>query len=241
MRPFGAKLKTFGGRASGPLPLARMLIDVCEVLSEIATVGGSLNGIAAMEIDHAIAQCVVAGGVRRSARMSMMHWQDPQIEEFVRCKQETGKHWTTNISVIVDDLFWTALNMPNQVSIMVRDQAHKALKWITDGMVANGEPGFWDSSLSNQGEPNEVVCTNPCGEITLQEWEPCNLGHINLAAFVKDNGKVDTIDLIRSHRLMARFLIRATFSRSVIRSHGRSWTATDASASGTSVWRPTWP
>ncbi|AXQ52826.1 ribonucleotide reductase [Mycobacterium phage Jaykayelowell] len=212
VRPFGAKLKTFGGRASGPLPLARMLIDVCEVLSEIATVGGSLNGIAAMEIDHAIAQCVVAGGVRRSARMSMMHWQDPQIEEFVRCKQETGKHWTTNISVVVDDLFWTALNMPNQVSIMVRDQAHKALKWITDGMVANGEPGFWDSSLSNQGEPNEVVCTNPCGEITLQEWEPCNLGHINLAAFVKDNGKVDTIDLIRSHRLMARFLIRATFS-----------------------------
>ncbi|QHB38080.1 ribonucleotide reductase [Mycobacterium phage Noelle] len=206
VRPFGAKLKTFGGRASGPQPLARMLIDVCEILSETAHDEGHLHGLKAMEIDHAIAQCVVAGGVRRSARMSMMHWEDEDIFRFINCKSETGKHWTTNISVEVDAKFW------KQVKTMPGRHASNVLKAITEGMVANGEPGFWDSSLSNVGEPNEVVCTNPCGEITLQEWEPCNLGHINLAAFVKDNGKVDTIDLIRSHRLMARFLIRATFS-----------------------------
>ena len=56
---------------------------------------------------------------------------------------------------------------------------------------SNGEPGFWDSSLSNIGEPNPVVCTNPCGEITLEPWEPCNLGHVNLAAFVLDNGATE--------------------------------------------------
>ncbi|AOT25552.1 ribonucleotide reductase [Mycobacterium phage Margo] len=206
VRPAGAKLKTFGGTASGPLPLARMLIDVCEILSEIAHDGEELTGIAAMEIDHAIAQCVVAGGVRRSARMSMMHWKDPQVYEFLRIKQDTGSHWTTNISLEVDDEFWVAVEEgwagPN----------NRILRELTEGMVANGEPGFWDSSLSNVGEPNEVICTNPCGEITLEAWEPCNLGHINLAAFVKDSGKVDYIDLIRAHRLMARFLIRATFS-----------------------------
>lgn len=214
VRPAGAKLKTFGGTASGPLPLARMLIDVCEILSEThgyhsaATGNGKLTGIAAMEIDHAIAQCVVAGGVRRSARMAMMHWADPQIEEFIRCKSDTGSHWTTNISVEVDQSFWDALKWGGHDE----DRAKAILSEITAGMVNNGEPGFWDSSLSNVGEPNRVVCTNPCGEITLEPWEPCNLGHINLAAFVKDNGRVDYIDMIRAHRLMTRFLIRATFS-----------------------------
>ncbi|AJD82469.1 ribonucleotide reductase [Mycobacterium phage Sheen] len=217
VRPAGAKLKTFGGTASGPLPLARMLIDVCEILSEITyrRVGKDhLTGIDAMGIDHAIAQCVVAGGVRRSARMSMMHWLDPQIEEFVNCKANSGSHWTTNISVEVDDEFWAHVKSEplDPAGKELHFHAQRVLRWITEGMVANGEPGFWDSSLSNEGEPNEVICTNPCGEITLEAWEPCNLGHINLAAFVRDNGRYDAIDLIRAHRLMTRFLIRATFS-----------------------------
>ncbi|QXN73888.1 ribonucleotide reductase [Mycobacterium phage Eaglepride] len=217
VRPFGAKLKTFGGRASGPLPLARMLIDVCEVLSEIATEGGSLTGIDAMAIDHAIAQCVVAGGVRRSARMSMMHWADPQITEFVNCKADGKSHWTTNISVEVDQDFWDALNAEDDLDPELwgpspTTLAKNVMTTLSQGAVRNGEPGMWDSSLSNVGEPNTVVCTNPCGEITLEPWEPCNLGHVNLAAFVKDNGRVDYIDLIRAHRLMTRFLIRATFS-----------------------------
>lgn len=212
VRASGTKLKTFGGRASGPLPLARMLIDVCEILSEIHSDAayydeeGYLSGMRAMAIDHAIAQCVVAGGVRRSARMSMMHWNDPQIDEFIKCKAESGSHWTTNISVEVDEDFWRALkeNQGNPDYILGK---------ISEGMVNNGEPGFWDSSLSNVGEPNEIVCTNPCGEITLEPWEPCNLGHVNLAAFVReDTNKVDTLGLFKAHRLMTRFLIRATFS-----------------------------
>ncbi|QNL29903.1 ribonucleotide reductase [Mycobacterium phage Manu] len=206
VRPFGAKLKTFGGTASGPLPLARMLIDVCEILSEIAHDGERLTGIAAMEIDHAIAQCVVAGGVRRSARMAMMHWNDPQIDKFMSIKQDTGKHWTTNISVEVDQDFWDGVKANSGNALYV-------LNGITEGMVANGEPGFWDSSLSNVGEPNEVVCTNPCGEITLEPWEPCNLGHVNLAAFVREEtNKVDYLGLYKAHRLITRFLMRATFS-----------------------------
>lgn len=214
VRAAGTKLKTFGGRASGPQPLARMLIDVCEILSErypgIFQVGdGKLTGIDAMKIDHAIAQCVVAGGVRRSARMSMMHWQDEQIEEFVNCKKNSGSHWTTNISVEVDEDFWDYLKNYNDD---LTASATWVLKDISSGMVNNGEPGFWDSSLSNVGEPNTVVCTNPCGEITLEPWEPCNLGHVNLAAFVTEAGKTDYLGLMKAHELMTRFLIRATFS-----------------------------
>lgn len=207
IRHAGAKLKTFGGTASGPLPLANMLRDISAVFSKLAADFDVLDGISAMEIDHAIAQCVVAGGVRRSARMAMMHWADPQIEKFINIKQASGSHWTTNISVEVDAKFWQQCKQGRTW------HASKVLDAICSGMVHNGEPGFWDSSLSNEGEPNEVVCTNPCGEITLQEWEPCNLGHVNLAAFIDPaGGKVDYDGLWLAHKLMTRFLIRATFS-----------------------------
>ena len=203
VRPAGARLKTFGGRASGPGPLALMLKTVTEEFNKV--VGQQLNGIGAMTVDHAIAKCVVAGGVRRSARMSIMHWQDDDIQAFINIKEASGEHWTTNISVEVDDEFWKRLDDGEP-------QAHRVLGFIAEGMARNGEPGFWDSSLSNVGEPNEVVCTNPCGEITLQEWEPCNLGHVNMAAFANEHGRTNHLGMIRAHRLMTRFLIRATFS-----------------------------
>jgi ribonucleoside-triphosphate reductase len=220
VRAAGSRLRTFGGRASGPLPLARMLSEVNDIFSDLAYRGAKMTGIDAMEIDHAIAQCVVAGGVRRSARMAMMHWQDPQIQQFIECKSATGSHWTTNISVEVDEKFWNRVQgkFVDDMDIhpwdgeYQEDTAKAILKAITEGMVNNGEPGFWDSSLSNVGEPNEVICTNPCGEITLEAWEPCNLGHVNLAAFVKEERNlIDVLDMMRAHILMTRFLIRATF------------------------------
>lgn len=210
IRPAGARLKTFGGVASGPLPFAVMLQKVAAVLSDRS--GTQLTGMDAMAVDHAIAECVVAGGVRRSARMSMMHWADPQVEAFINCKAQAGDHWTTNISVEVDDGFWQQVQRQGDPEDDGNWLAHEVLEALSQGAVRNGEPGMWDSSLSNQGEPNTVVCTNPCGEITLEPWEPCNLGHVNLAAFFTEAGQIDHLDLIRAHRLMTRFLIRATFS-----------------------------
>lgn len=209
VRPAGAKLKTFGGVASGPLPFAQMLQKVSAILSDRC--GTKLTGIDAMEIDHAIAECVVAGGVRRSARMSMMHWNDHQIEEFINCKADSGKHWTTNISVEVDDSFW-AHQEDGYGDALTNVKAQHILKALSEGAVRNGEPGMWDSSYSQQDEPNRVICTNPCGEITLEAWEPCNLGHINLAAFVRSDGSTDFAGLHYAHRLMTRYLIRATFA-----------------------------
>lgn len=216
VRAEGARLKTFGGRASGPLPLALMLHEVSDVMNRHA--GGRLTGIGAMEIDHAIAKCVVSGGNRRSARMAIMHWNDPQIEEFLKCKSETDKHWTTNVSVEVDSEFWNLVSDPaagrieplQQVPVRVAF-ARNVLNKIAEGMLRNGEPGIWDSSHSNEGEPNEVIATNPCGEIPLEAWENCNLGHVNLAAFVDEKGEFDRDGCIRAHHLITRFLIRATY------------------------------
>lgn len=218
VRGKGARLKTFGGYASGPGPLARMLLDISEVISHIAPEesdgwrgygayddnGLPLDPISAMDIDHAIAQCVVAGGNRRSARMSILPWNDPWINEFIKVKEHAGKHWTTNISVAIDNEFIEELDFPYS-------KANKVLAAIADGMLTNGEPGIWNYSKSQEGEVNEVTSTNPCGEVTLNDWEACNLGHLNLERFVDEHGNFLWDDAKQAARLLTRFLIRATY------------------------------
>lgn len=202
----GSRIKTFGGTASGPEPLAKMLLETAETLTRAYEETGYLTGLDAMEIDHAIAQCVVSGGNRRSARMSIMPWDDWQIKEFIACKADSGKHWTTNISVEVDELFLEAVDSNYGL-------AKEVLRLVADGMLKNGEPGLWNSALSNVGEVNRVNATNPCGEIALESWENCNLGHINLDFFApkEKDGRFDLSGAVNAARLMTRFLIRATY------------------------------
>lgn len=228
VRGRGARLKTFGGTASGPAPFARMMLEVGRVLNEALVNDPTddwlipqVTPLQAMEIDHAIAECVVSGGNRRSARMAMVRWDDPYIFEFIRCKQDTSKHWTTNISVEVDEKFFAAMDRSFCVACEregersgvplcdlhgfgpLANDVHKA---VVEGMLANGEPGYFNSTLANKGEIRLIYTTNPCGEIALEPFEACNLGHVNLDAFVSGEG------LHRAHELMTRFLIRATFA-----------------------------
>lgn len=209
VRKEGSRIKTFGGTSAGPVPFARMIKGIGHLLGEAWLEG--MSGPIAMEMDHCIATCVISGNVRRSARMSIMHWNDPWIDWFLKCKENGLSHWSTNISVEIDDQFIEYLNRPSNDGDPVADKARKVFDEIVDGMIHNGEPGIWNSSLSNLGEPNEVIATNPCGEIALEAWENCNLGHVNLDAFVMPDGTVDVVGLVRAHQLMARFLIRATF------------------------------
>lgn len=204
VRGAGEPLRTFGGTASGPRPFARMMLDIAAVVN--GSTGDYLSPLEAMEIDHAIAECVVSGGNRRSARMSMVEWDDPSIFDFIRCKTDTGKHWTTNISAVIDDNFIGLLAEGDEHAEAVQSA-------VVAGMLDNGEPGYWNISLSNAGEPNPVIATNPCGEIGLEPWENCNLGHVNLDAFApkKSSEEPDLIGILEAHRLMTRFLIRATF------------------------------
>lgn len=184
VRKKGARLKTFGGTASGPAPLAKMMHEVAAVLSEaaeygeaVATLeeithqgdGSHLSPMDAMDMDHAIASCVVAGGVRRSARMAGVHWKDPFIFDFIQSKKDKSKNWTTNISVIIDEDFLDLLQMTEG---MVEGMTFEVFReWVdaqavheaaVEGMLTNGEPGYWNYDLSNDGEVNEVVITNPC-------------------------------------------------------------------------------
>ncbi|MFC9591497.1 ribonucleoside-triphosphate reductase, adenosylcobalamin-dependent [Streptomyces sp. NPDC056944] len=209
VRHKGAPLRSFGGTASGPAPFAEMLIEVGKILTQ--SVFGPieyapLDGISAMEIDHEIARCIVSGGVRRSARMSIMRWDDPQVDEFLACKADQSKHWTTNISVEVDDEFIEAVHDGHL-------GAHLVLSVLAEGARTNGEPGFWNSDTSAVGEVDGVYTTNPCGEALLTPYEPCNLGSVNLGAFVDKAGYVDGAGLLEAHRLVTRYLIRATCAK----------------------------
>lgn len=204
VRPAGARIKGFGGVSAGPACLVRMLVSVRDMINAIASArpGARLTGMDLMRIDHAIAECVIAGNVRRSARMSIMHWEDPCIDDFLACKQQDGEHWTTNISVELDHRFWGRVRQG-------RRDARDMLAVIAEGMRANGEPGIFNSDLAAVGETADVRATNPCGEIPLQEWEPCNLGHLNLAKLSSGAEREEAAEL------MARFLLRATLSPDV--------------------------
>ncbi|MFE7463134.1 ribonucleoside-triphosphate reductase, adenosylcobalamin-dependent [Streptomyces sp. NPDC057499] len=212
----GSRLKTFGGTASGPGPFARMLEEVGRVLSKAAhevgewAVSPHLTPTEAMEIDHAVAECVVSGGVRRSARMAICAWDDPFIDDFLACKADGSRHWTTNISVEIDQRFIRALS---EATHGLHAEAARVHHRAVAGMLLNGEPGYWNSSHSNEGEVNEVIATNPCGEIALPPTGACVLGHVNLDYFAPKakGGPIDTKGLHRAHELMTRFLLRATY------------------------------
>lgn len=195
VRGRGEPIRGFGGTASGPGPLVDALSAIWAVLCKVE--GKRMTSLDAMEIDHHIARCVISGNVRRSARMSIKHWRDADVMAFIKCKLDYTLHWTTNISVEIDNEFLRLVDSRDPNAMMIFNA-------VTDSAAVNGEPGFFNSELASDGERGDVRCTNPCGEIALEEWENCNLGHLNLARLTQD-------ELPEAARLMARFLIRATF------------------------------
>lgn len=205
IRPYGSTLKGFGGKASGPDALALLLCRVNHLLTE--RYNDLITGLDIMKIDHFIAQAVVAGGARRSARMSMKYWKDTDIFEFINCKDSSKgiAQWTTNISVVIDRKFFNALKREDLHATAVYDA-------VIAGMLTNGEPGFINATKALEGEApgTEFFSSNPCGEIFMVRYpdllcfDVCCLGHVNL----------DRVqDPVEAFRLMTRFLIRATFAK----------------------------
>lgn len=207
VRHRGAILKGFGGTASGPGALILLLSRVNRVLNSLYN--QEIKSLDYMLIDHFIACAVVSGGTRRSSRMAMKYWKDEDIFDFIKCKSpespDATSHWTTNISVVVDNKFFRALKRGDEWAIKVYDA-------VINGMYTNGEPGFINASKCLEGEPKGTVffSTNPCGEISMVKYQDmlcfdnCCLGHGNLDRITHP---------VEAFRLMTRFLIRATFAR----------------------------
>lgn len=114
--------------ASGPKPLMN-------AIEKVATIKGA--GMSAwkqaMFVDHYLAECVLVGGARRSARIATKAWTDPEIFDFINIKRG-GFLWSANNSVAVDEKFWSQRSKHAQ---KVLDAILRAS--YEDG---TGEPGF---------------------------------------------------------------------------------------------------
>ena len=166
IRPYGAHIKGFGGTASGPAPLIRLIQDLQDILDPIC--GQQITSTAIVDVFNAIGRCVVSGNVRRSAEImfgeaddqEFLELKDPEINQEMLDKWR----WTSNNSVFVD------------IGADYSELAAKTAK--------NGEPGyFWLKTAREYGrmcDPPDykdmlVEGANPCSEQSLESYELCCL------------------------------------------------------------------
>ena len=197
IRPYGAKIHGFGGTASGPMPLVEMLFDINNIINN--RVNSNLASVDCTDICNLIGKTVVAGNVRRSAELALGTSTD---QDFITMKQDKDKlyhhRWASNNSVAIDSKF-------------------NEYEPIANGIRENGEPGIVNLDLSrNYGRiidgyqkdiDGDVEGTNPCGEISLGNGEPCNL--FEVFPYIAEQENWDLKDVFR---LATRFAKRVTFS-----------------------------
>ena len=216
IRARGLPLKTSGGIACGPGPLIETLVAIAKRVN--GCYGRRLNTLDTMAVDHDLAACVIAGGKRRSSRMSVKNWKDSDIFEFINCKSMDGLHWSTNISVETDDEYLAAYS---DQSHEWHSHARRVARAIVLGKRENGEPGLWNISLARKNDP-DVVSPNPCGEIGLVPFENCltgdslvltTEGYRSIASLVGQ--KVTVISALASDEVTSRDAGGGTFAASV--------------------------
>ncbi|HEX2515729.1 MAG TPA: adenosylcobalamin-dependent ribonucleoside-diphosphate reductase [Chloroflexota bacterium] len=196
LRPKGSYIRTVNGTASGPCSWAE--------LYSVAT-----------------GDVIQQGGSRRGALMLMLNDDHPDIEEFVTVKKDLSRINHANLSVCVSDRFMEAVKADQPWDLKWDGEVRKTLPardlWnlICESAWASGEPGlvFIDryNKESNTWYYEKIICVNPCGEQGLPEWGVCNLGAINLSAFVtggdaESAGDFDYAALADATRVSMRFL-----------------------------------
>lgn len=165
VRKAGEPIKTFGGTSSGPEPLRQLLEDIRKILH--SGIGEYLSSRNITDIMNLIGKCVVAGNVRRSAEIILGN----NTEQFLDLKD-----YNKNPDRI--DFGWASNNS-------VFATAGMDYKDIEKRILEAGEPGiFWLENAQKYGRMQEtdaenkdfrVRGLNPCGEITLESSELCNL------------------------------------------------------------------
>ncbi len=190
LRPRGSYIRTVNGTASGPCSWAQ--------LYSVAT-----------------GDVIQQGGSRRGALMLMLDDSHPDVEEFITVKRTAGKIEHANLSVCISDKFMQAVKDDAGWDLIWQGEVQKTIRarhlWdlICTSAWESAEPGmvFMDryNELSNTWYYENIRCVNPCGEQGLPPWGVCNLGALNLAAFVQD-GQFDYTRLAEKTKIAMRFL-----------------------------------
>ncbi len=179
VRAAGARLKTFGGRASGPAPLLDLFEFTVNTFKKAA--GRRLTTIECHDIVCKIAEIVVVGGVRRSALISLSSLMDDRMRD-----AKSGQWWMTEPQRALANNSAVYNGGPTEIGTFMKE-------WISLYESKSGERGIFNrSSAKNQckkvaadrGEghvhrdPDHRFGTNPCSEILLRDAEFCNLTEI---------------------------------------------------------------
>jgi ribonucleoside-diphosphate reductase alpha chain len=182
IRPAGARLKTMGGKASGPEPLIKLLQLVRRKV--FSKQGRRLSNLDAHDIICSIGDCVVAGGVRRSALISLSDFDDEAIRD-----SKKGQFFLTEPQRSIANN--SAVYMQKPTSSEFFDE------WIALMKSGTGERGIFNRGglLKTLPERRLKVLggyvgnlgTNPCGEIIIQSKQFCNLSEV--VARPKDDEK----------------------------------------------------
>jgi ribonucleoside-diphosphate reductase alpha chain len=164
IRPKGARLVTAGGKAPGPEPLKICIAHLSAVLDRKAN-GEKLTPLECHDMMCHIANAVLAGGIRRSAMISLF---SPNDEEMLTCK--FGNWWELN----------EQRGRANNSVVLMRDSTSREEflgLWKKIELSRTGEPGFYFTNDHDWG-------TNPCCEIALRPFQFCNLCEINVSDVV---------------------------------------------------------
>ena len=199
VRAAGARLKTFGGRASGPEPLVR-LFEFCIRLFKNAA-GRRLTPIEAHDVMCMVADVVVVGGVRRSAMISLS-----DLGSEAMAKAKSGAWWEGHVH--------RQLSNNSAVYNGKPDVSEFLKEWKSLYDSKSGERGIFNRDASRRivekfgkRDPNHDFGTNPCSEIILRPFQFCNLTEVVVRAGDKSE------DLQRKVRLATVLgTIQSTFT-----------------------------
>lgn len=181
VRPAGARLKTFGGRASGPQPLVDLFKYV--VAKFRGAVGRKLTSLEAHDILCKVGEVVVVGGVRRSAMISLSDLSDDRMAH-----AKAGNWWDGNGQRALAN---------NSAIYEVKPDVGKFMReWSSIYESHSGERGIFNryaselqAAKNGRRELGKEWGTNPCSEIILRPYQFCNLSSV----IVRSSDSVDTL------------------------------------------------
>jgi ribonucleoside-diphosphate reductase alpha chain len=170
VRPAGARLKTFGGRASGSQPLVDLFNFVVEKFKGAA--GRKLNSIECHDIMCKIGEVVVVGGVRRSAMISLSNLSDGRM-----AKAKSGSWWENEGQRALANNSVAYTDKPDMEGFM--------REWLSLVESKSGERGIFSRvaadkhvAMNGRRETGHEWGTNPCSEIILRPYQFCNLTEV---------------------------------------------------------------
>ncbi len=181
IRLAGVRLKTMGGKASGPEPLRQLMFFVRERI--LTRQGRRLRNIDAHDIICKIGECVVAGGVRRSAMISLSDIDDDLIRDAKKGQfYMTNPHRTiANNSAVYTEKPTNTVFMDEWIALMKSGTGERGI-FNRGGLITQLPKrrieGWEKTNYIKNGRITKPVGTNPCGEIILKSKQFCNLTEI---------------------------------------------------------------